>query len=277
MMKLIFALLAATSVTALRVAPGLEPEAKADACSMIHKPSEGQDYDYKLVLPNKLKANFAKVAKQESYSQAGQDLRLAKILPDNGFFVESGAHDGFSGSNSLHFEKKGWKGLLVEPNPDPFSRILGFHRKAYAFNGALSTTGESDMMNFDGSGQTFHLTKNGKQHVHVEPLHKLLTCLGQKTVDFWSLDVEGVEEPVLKAFPFKDIEVGVMLVEIVSNGAGHSKEGLSNLRQMMESKGFQTCGKVTVYDGQGHAQDLDQIFVNPNYFQKRGLETPQKC
>ena len=39
----------------------------------------------------------------------------------DGFFVEAGAHNGVEASNTLYFEKKmGWKGLLVEPNPDTF-------------------------------------------------------------------------------------------------------------------------------------------------------------
>ena len=35
---------------------------------------------------------------------------------DNGFFVELGANDGVSQSNSLYFEmKRNWQGVLIEP------------------------------------------------------------------------------------------------------------------------------------------------------------------
>jgi hypothetical protein len=42
-----------------------------------------------------------------------------------GFFIEAGAYDGEIFSNSLHFElKQGWKGLLVEPNPDALADLV---------------------------------------------------------------------------------------------------------------------------------------------------------
>lgn len=41
--------------------------------------------------------------------------------PD-GFFVELGAFDGLTQSNSLHFEQRGWRGLLIEPEPEAYRR-----------------------------------------------------------------------------------------------------------------------------------------------------------
>ena len=42
-----------------------------------------------------------------------------------GFFIEAGAYDGEVYSNSLYFElKRGWKGLLVEPNPDALADLV---------------------------------------------------------------------------------------------------------------------------------------------------------
>jgi hypothetical protein len=50
------------------------------------------------------------------------DKQLEKYVNyDNGFFVELGANDGISQSNSLYFEiKRGWRGVLVEPTPHNF-------------------------------------------------------------------------------------------------------------------------------------------------------------
>ena len=40
---------------------------------------------------------------------------------DNGFFVELGANDGVSQSNSLYFEmNRNWRGVLIEPTPHNF-------------------------------------------------------------------------------------------------------------------------------------------------------------
>ena len=44
---------------------------------------------------------------------------------ENGFFIEAGAAEGVKLSNSLFFEmKRNWRGLLVEPSPNYFERLL---------------------------------------------------------------------------------------------------------------------------------------------------------
>ena len=45
-------------------------------------------------------------------------------------FLEAGAFDGELLSNSLLFEmKKGWTGVLIEPNPVAFDMLLTKNRK----------------------------------------------------------------------------------------------------------------------------------------------------
>ena len=58
----------------------------------------------------------------------GQPIAInSKIFQDKiktGFYIEAGAFDGELRSNSLFYElKKGWNGLLVEPNPDAFEEL----------------------------------------------------------------------------------------------------------------------------------------------------------
>jgi hypothetical protein len=55
----------------------------------------------------------------------------------DGFFIEAGAHDGVEASNTLYLEKKmGWKGLLVEPNPDTFAGII-YNLKCFVWHFVL--------------------------------------------------------------------------------------------------------------------------------------------
>ena len=55
------------------------------------------------------------------YSQFKQDQFLNEVLfnnKKNGFFIDIGAHDGVTISNTLFFEKQNdWKGICIEPNP----------------------------------------------------------------------------------------------------------------------------------------------------------------
>jgi hypothetical protein len=56
------------------------------------------------------------------YSQFGEDRWIVDNLklPKNGFFIDVGAADGITFSNTYYFEKQGWKGLCFEPNPENY-------------------------------------------------------------------------------------------------------------------------------------------------------------
>ena len=57
----------------------------------------------------------------------------------NGFFVESGAFDGETLSNSLLFElHRNWTGLLIEPLSAQFNKLRRKHRKAFIIKACLS-------------------------------------------------------------------------------------------------------------------------------------------
>src|SRR5437773_6915813 len=53
-------------------------------------------------------------------SQFGEDAVLWECFEDqaDGFFIEVGAYDGISLSVSYAFESIGWKGVLIEAQPD---------------------------------------------------------------------------------------------------------------------------------------------------------------
>ena len=60
------------------------------------------------------------------YSQFGQDKFCYEnffINKEDGFFLEIGALDGIKFSNTYFFEKRGWKGICVEPSPKKFSLL----------------------------------------------------------------------------------------------------------------------------------------------------------
>jgi len=215
------------------------------------------DKPYQLGSPNK-----------KSYAQWGQDLLLLPIFQKlgKGFFVESGAFDGESCSNTLFYEKLGWTGLLVEPNPTFTNTILGKHRKSYYFNGCLSPTPHEETLHFQDEGGVGlgHLSKSGSYEVLAETLQDLMQSIGRKTIDFWSLDIEGSESAVLKATDFARVEVGVLLIEMNKSAANNAA-----IKEIMDKEGFVDIGH-TNYDGGW----LDHIFVNPKYFVARGLAVP---
>ena len=72
-------------------------------------------------------------------SQFKQDYKLGPLLTQikDGFFVESGAHDGEAISNTLYYESILWQGLLIEPGND-YGNLRKKNRKAWSFHGIVA-------------------------------------------------------------------------------------------------------------------------------------------
>ena len=50
--------------------------------------------------------------------------------------------------------------------------------------------------------------------VQCFPLYSVLSALGQPTVDYFSLDIEGAELPVLKTVPWEKVNIRLIGVEV---------------------------------------------------------------
>ena len=63
------------------------------------------------------------------YGKNNLDKKLENYLKyNNGFYIEIGAYDGITQSNTYYYEKnKNWKGILIEPSKSVFEKCK-FHR-----------------------------------------------------------------------------------------------------------------------------------------------------
>ena len=152
-------------------------------------------------------------------AQAGQIKNFTEpyIDFDNGIFVEAGANDGQTQSNTAYFARhRGWSGLLVEPIPELAARCRAARPESVVENCALVAS-DADGVNVpmtycglmsvvdggwnDPEAQRAHI-ETGRQiqslttyHVDVpgKSLSALLDQHKMKHVDLLSLDVEGFE------------------------------------------------------------------------------------
>ena len=150
----------------------------------------------------------------------------------NGTFVEIGGNDGLSTTNTYHLERcLGWQGLLIEGHP------VNFHKMARARPGALNlgiaVCREHGLANFSeragvASGINSEMDSFHRKHFNIGnlvrrvpcgPLGDWFTALRLRTIDFFSLDVEGAELVVLQTLNWEALTIGVLLVECA--GAGH--------------------------------------------------------
>ena len=51
------------------------------------------------------------------------------------------------------------------------------------------------------------------------PLYSIMLALGQSRIDYFSLDVEGAELPILSTIPFDKLYIDVILVEYMIWGS----------------------------------------------------------
>lgn len=152
-----------------------------------------------------------------SHSQNYQDVfaLFSNSFKTNGFFVEFGATDGITGSNTYILEKNFyWNGILAEPNASWHERLSANRQCSISDKCVFTTTGEtvefvttedaalSTVKGFGLDDEFGHVRKDAPT-VQVETI-SLLDLLrsyeAPRIIDFMSVDTEGTEYGILNAF-----------------------------------------------------------------------------
>src|SRR5438067_2300114 len=64
----------------------------------------------------------------KSFAQDGEDLKIKDLIGEVRWFVDVGAHDGISGSNTFYFALRGARGLCFEPVRETFHKLRALYR-----------------------------------------------------------------------------------------------------------------------------------------------------
>ncbi len=196
-------------------------------------------------------------------SQAGQDQVIDRALQGKtgGTFVDIGAYDGITGSNSLYFEKwRDWSGVLVEP-VEAMRKTAQDLRKAPCLPYAVAdqkgeasfmavTEGYTQMSGLLDSYDSDLLDKVRADPRHTEKLITVQTVTiadvleesGITAPDFISLDIEGGELAALRVFPFAKYPVRTWAIE--------NNTGGPEIAQIMRENGYnliEFCGPDEIY------------------------------
>lgn len=165
---------------------------------------------------------------ENSYSQISQDIFVISQLKGmkSGFFIEFGATDGVSLSNTFQLEKDfGWTGILVEPGRnwrDKLSINRNCHkdfRCVTAKSGELVPFIESSSPELSTIKGFEEIDENLREISHrydVESvsLEDLLDEYNSpKTIDYLSIDTEGSEFLILENFNFDKYKFKVITCE----------------------------------------------------------------
>lgn len=230
--------------------------------------------DKYLIPPSTEEYNFTVPVNELNYGgQYTQPTTIDRQIFDNklrnGFFVEAGASNGELISNTLHYEiRRGWNGLLVEPNPDLFKDLKAKNRKAWLINSCFSTKDTPEVIKFDAAGVFGGIEYEGKQpgelpfmsndeyfkdikrrtiQMQCFPVYSILQALGNPTVHYFSLDIEGAETMVLKTIPFDKVDIKVWDIE--TNHVGEIFPGTAKfLSTFMKKSGYKYHSSISIDD-----------------------------
>lgn len=193
---------------------------------------------------------FYTSAYPKSRSQWSQDVFVMYVTccKMNGVYLEIGGADGVTHSNTIALrDQYGWIGTLAEPDPEMFEE-LKWHRGSSdtLICGAAATDGVSGTAAFRRSGQLSSLVGHEGRDFHYDSrmlsadvtnvelfdLTELIKRMG--TIDYFSLDVEGAEFPILNSLRWNEIKrPGIITVEHNSR-----LDDIAKLKELLRTQGY---------------------------------------
>jgi len=188
------------------------------------------------------------------YSQLGQDKKYINYINcrTNGFFIEVGASDGTTLSNTKALEDElNWDGLLIEANPMPFIKCKE-SRKAKTLN--LAVYDKKGSMTFSTPDDTligglkdclvetqvYAYQKQGQKYkdflVQCDTLYSILVDNhAPLEIDYLSLDTEGSEPQILECFFLENDKYKINYIDVEHN---HNAENQERIKKVLNDNGF---------------------------------------
>lgn len=160
-----------------------------------------------------------------SYSQHGEDLEIAALLPDTGWFLDIGAYRPKELSNTRLLYERGWSGVMFEPSPENMNYLIdeyGYDDRitlvqalvgvaAGVFpleisNGPVSTTNAAVRALWATDGHY-----RGKVHIPCLSVENVIDRYGY--FDFVNIDAEGESADIFDRFMAQEHKPAVFCVE----------------------------------------------------------------
>lgn len=161
------------------------------------------------------------------YSQYDEEKYILEAVGEEpGRFLDIGAWDGKTFSNTLALVERGWSGVLIEPGIEGFAALLALHGgnekltlihaavglercmlKFWNTADAVSTTSERSYQQWKGEAQF-----TGCFYVAQVTLKEILDQFGGP-FDFVSIDTEGTSVELFLAYPLSVAQPRAVCVE----------------------------------------------------------------
>lgn len=166
-----------------------------------------------------------------SFSQDGEDIVISELFKDKiqGFYIDVGAHHPQRFSNTYYFYLKGWKGINIDAMPGSmkiFDRL-----RPNDINLEIPISDKSEVLTYyefdEPALNSFSLplsqerNARGKYKIVAETQLKTQTLAevldkhlpSEQTIDFLTIDVEGLDYQVMSSNNWDKYKPKVVLVE----------------------------------------------------------------
>ncbi len=190
---------------------------------------------------------------KKSYSQDGEDLFIDMLLKKRGkgFYVDVGAYDPTRFSNTKRFYDRGWTGINIEPDTINYEKFKKERKRDINLNVGIGTRSQKLTFYkfFPDTLSTFSPTSARqykalgyklilKKRVDVLPLSNILKKHCKvKTVDFFSIDTEGLDLTVLKSNNWKLYSPQIICIESKTH-RGNSGDEFEKIDRYLVGKGY---------------------------------------
>ena len=166
-----------------------------------------------------------------SYAQNGEDVVLRRAFPPDhrGLYIDVGAADPVNNSVTKHFYDHGWRGINVEPSPGWYALLCSQRPDEVNLNAGVgrqegvltlyeSPPGYPEGSTFSRAQAAAYEMELGRPLETVEvPVTTLARIcadhVGDRTIDFLKVDVEGFELEVLAGADWERWRPCVVVVE----------------------------------------------------------------
>lgn len=195
---------------------------------------------------------------KRSYAQCGEDLIVDFIL-ENRFrlykptYLDIGAHDPVYLSNTYFFYKKGAKGVSVEPDPFLWKKIKSKRTRDTCLNVGVGVGSASASDFYVMDCKTLNtFSREDAERYRSQDGHKIESVISlpmmsideilnnyfEKTPNFVSLDVEGLDVEILKAFDFGKFRPEVFCVETLTYTKDFSGKKIDETMSVMAANEY---------------------------------------
>jgi FkbM family methyltransferase len=167
---------------------------------------------------------------KKKYSQFSQDHWALEKLnwKQGGYFLDTGAADGAFLSNTFLMENEyHWNGICVEPDDKQFEKLYRL-RKCHTEKACIYTN--NGTVNFSENELMGGISSRGVSKNSITLFDLLNKHEAPNIIDYWSLDIEGLELELLRSFPFDSYAIRTITIERNNNGRA--------IREFLESLSY---------------------------------------